>query len=93
MTKIKIEAPYHELENAGHILYIEYPGDPSMNLKAFERLVRAMVDNNAGYMAINHPNDRDPACGYVGIIYNDCPHCHRNEKGIYKINVKKQERN
>ena len=27
--KIRIEAPYHELTNAGHITYIELDGNPS----------------------------------------------------------------
>lgn len=35
--KIKIEAPYHELTNAGHISYIELDGDPLENLSAFEK--------------------------------------------------------
>ena len=30
--KIQLEAPYHELTNAGHITYIELDGDPSTNL-------------------------------------------------------------
>ena len=29
--KIQLEAPYHELTNAGHITYIELDGDPSTN--------------------------------------------------------------
>ena len=28
---------------------------------------------------INHPIDRDPACGYQGIIDNNCPKCGRDE--------------
>lgn len=77
--KIRIEAPYHELENAGHIAYIEMDGNPSKNVKAFERIVRAMHDANMGYFSINHPVDRDPICGYTGVIENECPHCHRKE--------------
>ena len=79
IDKIKLEAPYHELCNAGHISYIEMDGDPTKNVKAFEALVRAMHDNNMGYFSINHPVDRDPVCGYTGIIENECPHCHRKE--------------
>lgn len=79
LDKIRIEAPYHELENAGHIAYVEMDGDPSKNVKAFETLVRAMHDANMGYFSINHPVDRDPVCGYTGIIENECPHCHRKE--------------
>lgn len=77
--KIRIEAPYHELCNAGHIAYIEMDGNPLKNLSAFETIVRAMHDTNMGYFSINHPVDRDPVCGYTGIIENECPHCHRKE--------------
>lgn len=54
-------------------------GNPSKNLTAFETIVRAMHDANMGYFSINHPVDRDPVCGYTGIIENECPHCHRKE--------------
>ena len=77
--KIRIEAPYHALCNAGHIAYIEMDGDPTKNISAFEALVRAMHDADMGYFSINHPVDRDPVCGYTGIIANECPHCHRKE--------------
>ena len=77
--KIRIEAPYHALCNAGHIAYIEMDGDPTKNISAFEAVVRAMHDANMGYFSINHPVDRDPVCGYTGIIANECPHCHRKE--------------
>jgi ribonucleoside-triphosphate reductase len=79
IDKIRIEAPYHALENAGCITYIEMDGDPTKNLEAFESVVRAMHDANMHYFAINHPVDRDPVCGYTGIIANECPHCHRHE--------------
>jgi ribonucleoside-triphosphate reductase len=79
IDKINIEAPYHEMCNAGAISYIEMDGDPSQNLEAFETLVKAMHDANMGYYSINHPVDRDPVCGYTGIIKDECPHCHRKE--------------
>ena len=78
--KIKIEAPYHELTNAGHITYIELDGSPSNNLEAFETIVRAMKELGIGYGSINHPLDRDPICGYSGVISGDtCPACGRKE--------------
>ncbi len=77
--KIKIEAPYHELTNAGHISYIELDGDPLENLPAFEKIVRCMKESGIGYGAINHPVDRDPCCGYTGIIGDVCPCCGRRE--------------
>ena len=85
--KIQIEAPYHALCNAGHIAYVEMDGDPAKNVSAFEAVVRAMHDSNMGYFSINHPVDRDPVCGYTGIIRNECPHCHRKEvsRGTFHI--------
>ena len=77
--KIEKEAPYHKYCNAGSILYLEQTGDIRDNLEAFEKLIRYMVENDAGYMAINHPVDRDPICGYTGIINDVCPRCGRRE--------------
>lgn len=77
--KIRREAPFHEMCNAGHITYVELDGDPLKNLKAFEQIVRIMKESGVGYGSINHPVDRDPACGYNGIINNECPKCHRHE--------------
>lgn len=78
--KIDIEAPYHALTNAGHISYVELDGDPSKNLTAFEKIVRNMKESGIGYGSINHPVDRDPVCGYNGIINDICPKCGRTEK-------------
>ncbi len=77
--KIKKEAPYHALTNGGHISYIELDGDPTKNLDAFEQVVRCMKEAGIGYGSINHPVDRDPVCGYTGIINDVCPLCGRNE--------------
>ena len=77
--KIAREAPYHEMTNGGHISYIELDGDPTQNLEAFEAVVRAMKEAGIGYGAINHPIDRDPVCGYTGIIGETCPRCGRRE--------------
>ncbi len=77
--KIRLEAPYHELTNAGHITYIEMDGDPTKNLDAFEQVIRCMHDAGIGYGSINHPVDRDPVCGYNGIIGDRCPKCGRTE--------------
>ncbi|MBQ9982792.1 MAG: anaerobic ribonucleoside triphosphate reductase [Oscillospiraceae bacterium] len=78
--KIKIEAPYHRLTNAGHISYVELDGDPLKNLSAFEKVVRCMKESGVGYGSINHPVDRDPVCGYTGIIGDVCPKCGRREE-------------
>ena len=77
--KIKLEAPYHALTNGGHISYVELDGDPTENLDAFEQVVRCMKESGIGYGSINHPVDRDPVCGYTGIIGDTCPLCGRSE--------------
>lgn len=77
--KIAIEAPYHALTNAGHISYIEMDGDPSENLEAFEKVIRCMKEHGIGYGSVNHPVDRDPVCGFSGIIGDQCPGCGRTE--------------
>ena len=83
--KLKIEAPYHALTNAGHISYIELDGDPLNNLSAFEKVVRYMKEVGIGYGSINHPVDRDPVCGYTGIIGDKCPKCGRSEAEHSKV--------
>ena len=80
--KIYTEAPYHALTNAGHISYVELDGDPSQNLEAFEKIVRLMKEAGIGYGSINHPVDRDPECGYNGIIGDTCPNCGREEGNV-----------
>jgi ribonucleoside-triphosphate reductase len=82
IDKIRIEAPYHELTNAGHITYVEVDGDPLNNLEAFEKIIKAMKEYGVGYGSINHPVDRDPVCGYTGIIGDTCPKCGREEEDI-----------
>ncbi len=77
--KIRLEAPYHALCNAGHISYVELDGDVARNVEAFESVVRCMHDHGIGYGSINHPVDRDPVCGYEGIIGDVCPRCGRRE--------------
>ena len=77
--KLKLEAPYHALTNGGHISYIELDGDTVNNVDAFESVIRMMKKYGIGYGAINHPVDRDPVCGYVGVINDVCPGCGRHE--------------
>ncbi len=77
--KIRIEAPYHALTNAGHISYVELDGDTCKNLEAFEAVIRCMKEAGVGYGSVNHPVDRDPVCGYTGVIDEVCPRCGRRE--------------
>ena len=77
--KLETEAPYHALTNGGHISYIEIDGDVASNVDAFEKIIRVMKESGIGYGAVNHPVDRDPVCGYVGVINDVCPKCGRKE--------------
>ncbi len=77
--KLEVEAPYHNLTNGGHISYIEFDGNTAQNVDAFESVIRMMKELGIGYGAINHPVDRDPVCGYVGVIGDVCPGCGRKE--------------
>jgi len=77
--KVKLEGPYHAMTNAGHISYVELDGDTANNVEAFEAVVRCMHDFGVGYGSINHPVDRDPVCGYVGVIGDVCPRCGRRD--------------
>ncbi|MDR1891537.1 MAG: anaerobic ribonucleoside triphosphate reductase [Oscillospiraceae bacterium] len=78
--KIKLEAPYHDLTNGGHITYVEMDGDPCDNPEAFEAVIRCMKESGIGYGSVNHPVDRDPICGFTGIIGDTCPKCGRKEQ-------------
>lgn len=77
--KLKIEAPFHAYCNAGHISYVELDGDMCNNIDAFEAIIRYMKEVGIGYGSVNHPVDRDPVCGYTGVIGCCCPRCGRHE--------------
>ena len=87
--KIRKEGPYNTLTNGGHISYVEVDGDVAKNEQAFEKIIRCMHDNGIGYGSVNHPIDRDPVCGYNGIIDEVCPHCGRHEGKTKKEKIKK----
>ena len=73
--KIDVEAPYHEICNAGSISYVEMDGDITKNVEAFEQVVQYAKQKNMCYFSINHPVDVCPVCGYTGVIYDECPKC------------------
>lgn len=73
--KIEIEAPYHALTNAGHIMYVELDGEAKSNIEALDQVVRKMQAENVGYGSINHPLDRCRDCGLQAIINEVCPNC------------------
>ena len=93
-NKIEKEAPFHELTNGGHISYVELDGDTASNVEAFEKVIRIMKEAGIGYGAINHPVDRDPVCGYVGVINDVCPKCGRHEfEGVPMEKITSIEKN
>ena len=61
--KIDVEAPYHEICNAGSISYVEMDGDLTKNVEAFEKVVQYAKEKNMCYFSINHPVDVCPVCG------------------------------
>ena len=87
--KIELEAPYHALTNAGHISYVEMDGDATRNLEAFEAIIRYMKECGIGYVSVNHPVDRDPVCGYNGIIGDVCPSCGRRHRWVETERMKR----
>ncbi len=86
IDKIRLEGPFHELCNGGHITYIELDGAAVHNQKALQQIVKAMAQYGVGYGSINHPVDRCKCCGYHGIIGNECPSCgNKNEHDFERI--------
>ncbi|MFZ2539292.1 MAG: anaerobic ribonucleoside triphosphate reductase [Oscillospiraceae bacterium] len=90
--KINIEAPYHNLTNGGHISYVELDGDLLRNIDAFEQVVRCMKEAGIGYGSVNHPVDRDPVCGYTGVINDVCPRCGRRDGEAVEVEKLKELR-
>jgi len=84
VDKLRIEGPYHNECNAGHIAYIELDGDPSTNLAAVESVVQAMRQFNVGYGSINHVRNRCLDCGYEDALkkWECCPNCHSKNVDI-----------
>lgn len=90
--KLNIEAPFHAYCNAGHISYVELNGDMCNNIDAFESVIRYMKKVGIGYGSVNHPVDRDPICGYTGVINDVCPRCGRHEGEAVSSDVLKELR-
>lgn len=82
-NKISLEAPFHELCNAGAISYIELNGNARSNPAAFLRIVQYALKQQVSYFSINHPIDRCSGCGYEGIIGSVCPSCGSQEEDVH----------
>ena len=74
-NKIKTEAPFHALTNAGHIFYYKVNGDPAKNTKALKAVIDAMYEGDLGYFTATMSLDDCLNCGYHGVIDNCCPKC------------------
>lgn len=74
--KMELEAPFHDLCNAGAITYIELDGDLTNNVSVIEKFVKYSQKCGISYFSINTVHDRCPICQYDGIINGDvCPKC------------------
>ena len=74
-NKIKMEAPFHKLTNAGHIFYYKMNGDLSKNPEAVKAVIDEMYKGDLGYFTVTMDSDDCLDCGYHGIIDNACPKC------------------
>ena len=85
-NKIKTEAPYHKITNAGHIFYYKLNGDLSKNLEAVKATIDAMYDGDLGYFTCTFDSDTCTKCHFHGIINNECPCCgNKNEDEIIRV--------
>ena len=85
-NKIKMEAPYHKITNAGHIFYYKLNGDLSKNLEAVKATIDAMYDGDLGYFTCTFDSDTCTKCHFHGIINNECPCCgNKNEDEIIRV--------
>jgi ribonucleoside-triphosphate reductase len=85
--KAEIEGPYHKLERGGHIFYVEIDGDLTKNPESIMDIVDMAVENDAGYISINHFQGRCPSCNYEttekGIEV--CPKCGEHMDTLQRI--------
>lgn len=85
-NKIKMEAPYHKITNAGHIFYYKLNGDLSKNLEAVKATIDAMYEGDLGYFTCTFDSDTCTKCHFHGIIDNECPCCgNKNEDEIIRV--------
>jgi anaerobic ribonucleoside-triphosphate reductase len=86
VDKITIEAPYHKLNNAGHITYIELDDRPSGEV--IEKILTyAYKNTNISYVGINFHIRYCRECGtYLSSGQTKCPHCGGHDiQGISRV--------
>lgn len=85
-NKIKMEAPFHALTNAGHIFYYKLNGDLTKNIEAVKTCIDEMYNGDLGYFTVTLDSDDCLDCGYHGIIDNECPKCGcKNEDHFVRV--------
>lgn len=92
-SKIKWEAPFHEITTAGHIFYHKIDGDLSKNLEAVKKCIDTMYENDLGYFTVTmdsdtcvHVDENGNRCGFHGVIDGECPKCgNKNEDEIIRV--------
>lgn len=85
-NKLKTEAPFHKLTNAGHIFYYKLNGDLSKNPEAVKCVIDAMYNADLGYFTVTMDSDDCLECGFHGIINNECPKCGcKNEDSFVRV--------
>lgn len=73
--KAAVECPYHEIERAGHIFYVEMDSVVG-NPKAVMRVVDMARAYNGGYISINYNSNTCLSCGHTWIGRDQvCPIC------------------
>ena len=82
-NKIKTEAPFHKITNAGHIFYYKLNGDLTKNIPAVKAAIDAMYEGDLGYFSCTMDSDDCLACGYHGIIDNVCPKCGCKDENMF----------
>lgn len=86
--KIDFEAKFHEIANAGHISYAEFP-DMRKNLKALEAVWDYAMEH-LDYFGTNTPSDKCFQCKFEGEFSIDshgfhCPSCGNRESGKMSV--------
>lgn len=86
--KFEVEGPYHKFTTAGHIGYCEIDGNLTNNPEAIGDIIDIAVENDLGYISINHFQKRCPKCNYESNENDgetECPNCHTHLTILQRI--------
>ena len=94
-NKVKWEAPFHEMTNAGHIFYYKIDGDLSKNIDGVEKCMNYMYEHDLGYFTVTmdsdtcvHMDDTGKVCHFHGVINGACPKCGNTDEN-YIVRVRR----